>query len=246
MITSQRHNVIPLWGDVAMNVIMAAQQKGGVMKTTLDIHLAAEAIRKGRRAIIIEMDRQGTASRWASDRVDGTDATDLLNPVERSKKPPEVVRADANDLPRLLAKLEERGYDFAFIDVPGTHSPAVNQAIRSADFILIPTRPAETDISASGETLTVVHRFSRSYAYILTFTGPKPRTEEAREALEDAGHPVVPGSIGNRVIFQDAIAGGKTVQEMEPNGAAANEIKATWRWLDQQLKGGAKHDRRAG
>lgn len=224
-----------------MHVILAAQQKGGVMKTTLDIHLAAEAIRKGKRAVIIEMDRQGTASQWAKDRAEATDPGDLLNPVDRAKKPPEVIRAEATDLPQLLAKLDQAGYDVAFIDVPGTHSPAVNQAIRVADFVLIPARPAETDITASGETLAAIHRLSRPYAYILTFTGPKQRTEDAREALEDAGHPVVPGSIAHRVIYQDAIANGKTVQEMEPNSQAASEIKAVWRWLEKQLNAGEKH-----
>jgi chromosome partitioning protein len=228
-----------------MQTITAVNQKGGVMKTTLEIHLAAEAIRKGKRAIIVEMDRQGTASKWSSFRAGATDASDLLNPIEASKKPPEVIASNADDLPKLLPKLAQHGYDYVFIDVPGTHSPAVNQVIRISDFVLIPARPTEADIIPSGETLAVVHRFNRPYAYIFTMTVTKARAETFREALEDAGHPVVPGSVGNRVVFQDAIAQGKTVQEIELNGVSASEIKAAWRWLAQQFKSESKHDRRA-
>ena len=78
-----------------MRVITVAQQKGGVAKTTLAIHIAAEATRKGRRAVILELDRQGTASRWSDLRPYTADSNDLLKGVDRAKVPPEVVYADA-------------------------------------------------------------------------------------------------------------------------------------------------------
>lgn len=223
-----------------MHVITLAQQKGGVGKTTLAIHLAAEAIRKGYRAAILEMDRQGTASQWSSARAPVCDEGDLLNPVDDAKKPPEVLQVELRGLPGVLASLANRGCDYAFIDLPGTHSPSVNDAIRRADFVLIPARPAETDIVASGETLGVVHRFERRYAYVLALWTSKARTESAREALEDEGHTVAPGSVGHRVAFQDAISRGMTVQEIEPNGLSATEIRQLWRWIQEQFSDGKR------
>jgi chromosome partitioning protein len=71
-----------------MRVITVAQQKGGVAKTTLAIHIAAEATRKGRRAVILELDRQGTASRWSDLRPYTADSQDLLKGVDRAKSRP--------------------------------------------------------------------------------------------------------------------------------------------------------------
>ena len=186
------------------------------------------------------MDRQGTASQWSAERVPVSEDGDLLNPVDSAKMPPEVLQVSLSSLAGALTALESRGYDAVFIDLPGTHSPSVNEAIRRADLVLIPARPAETDIVASAETLGVVHRLDRPYAYVLTFAVSKPRTEQAREALEDAGHPVTPGQIGQRVAYQDAISQGVTVQEANPHGQSATEIRQLWRWIKEQLT----HERR--
>ena len=223
-----------------MHVITLAQQKGGVGKTTLAIHLAAEAVRKGERAAILEMDRQGTASQWSDARAPVSDEGDLLNPVDNAKKPPEVLQVGMRSLGGTLAALANRGCEVVFIDLPGTHSPSVNEAIRRADLVLIPARPAETDIGASGDTLAVAHRFERPYAYVLTLWTVKDRAEEAREALEDEGHIVAPGAIAHRVAFQDAVSRGVTVQEMEPNGKSAIEIRQLWRWIRDRIQ----HDKR--
>ena len=49
-----------------MTTIAIVSQKGGAGKTTLAIHLAAAAERKGEVALIIDADPQATASQWAA------------------------------------------------------------------------------------------------------------------------------------------------------------------------------------
>jgi chromosome partitioning protein len=220
----------------SMQVITVAQQKGGVAKTTLAIHLAAEATRKGHRATILELDRQGTASQWSERRPYTADSTDLLKGIDRAKVPPEVVHVDAAQLEPALAALADAGVELVVIDLPGTHSPAITPAIRAADLTLIPTRPNEIDIPASAETLATVRRLEKHYAYVLTFIPSSGnREEEAREALEEEGHTVVPGGLGNFVDFADALAAGQTVQELKSGGKAAEQVRALWKWVEKKL-----------
>jgi len=218
-----------------MQIITVAQQKGGVAKTTLAIHVAAEAVRKGWRAVILELDRQGTASLWSEARPYAADAEDLLKGVDKAKVAPEVVHVDAVRLETALAALVSAGADLVVIDLPG--SPAVTPAIRAADFVLIPARPNEVDIVASGETLATVGRLKKPYAYVLTFIPAQGnRAEETRDALEGEGHTVAPDGLSLLVDFSDAISTGQTVQELKPNGKAAGQVRALWKWLEKQLK----------
>jgi chromosome partitioning protein len=224
-----------------MQVITVGQQKGGVGKTTLAIHLAAEACRKSRRAVILELDRQGTASQWSAKRPYTADSQDLLKDVDRAKVPPEVVHVDTVRLEPALAALAEAGVSLVFIDLPGTHSPAVTPAIRAADLVLIPARPNETDIAASRETIAAVDRLGKRYAYVLTFIPAKGSREgEARDALEDAGHKVAPGGLGLLNDYADAVGAGQTVQEWSPKGKAAEQARTLWKWVEKTLNEQAK------
>lgn len=92
-----------------MKVIALAQQKGGVSKTTLAIHLAAEAQRQKLRAVIIELDRQGTASFWRDRR--GADK-------DGSKLQPDVMRQEANQLEQTLSVMRNLGVGVVVLDLP--------------------------------------------------------------------------------------------------------------------------------
>ena len=203
-----------------MKVVAFAQQKGGTGKTTLAVHMAAEAVRAGLPAAVLELDKQGTASMWGVRRV----------------APPEVHKIESHLLPAALARLESRGIALAVLDCPGSHSPAITPAIKAADFVLLPCRPHEVDIAASAETLAACQRLGKRYAYVLSLCPPAgSRAAEARAAFEAEGHAVAPVSIGTRAVVADAVAKGKTAFALEPRGKAAEEMATLWSWLRGEL-----------
>ena len=72
--------------------------------------------------------------------------------------------------------------------------------------------------------------------YVLTFIPSKgSREEEARDALEEAGHAVAPGGFGLLIDFADAIAAGQTVQEWKPTSKAAEQVRGLWKWIEKKL-----------
>lgn len=219
-----------------MKVIALAQQKGGVSKSTLSIHIAAEAVLRGLRSVVVELDKQGTVSFW-SDRRAPADPKDSR--PDRTKLPPEVIKTDSATVGKLLAALSGLGVDVAVLDMPGAHNASIGPAIKIADFVLIPARPQETDLAASAETLATVQRLRKPYAYVLTFVEGRGggRADEAREALTAEGHRVAP-NIGRRQVFADAISDGRTVFEVEPKGAAAGEVKDLCKWIYEKMEDG--------
>jgi hypothetical protein len=90
------------------------------------------------------------------------------------------------------------------------------------------------DLHASLET----RRLKKPFAYVFTFVPSTGQDEpKMREVLEDKGLMVAPKGLGDRrKEYAEAIANGSAVQETKPGSTSAAEVKAIWRWLEQQLE----------
>jgi chromosome partitioning protein len=66
-------------------------------------------------------------------------------------------------------------------------------------------------------------------------TGDASATTDARNALKAFGVPVAPMAIIQRAAMSHALVAGMTASETEPDGKAAKEIRALWRFVEKEL-----------
>lgn len=204
-----------------MKTIALIGQKGGCGKSTLAVGLAVSAFRAKQAAVVIDVDPQATAANW-KDRREGND-----NPA--------VVSAQASRLKQTLAVAEEADADLVIIDTAGRSDDSSIAAARVADLVLIPSRPNILEL----ETLPAVAdilRLAGSPPAFVVLNGIHPsatkQADEAREIVAGTfGLNCAPSHISQRSAYADAMATGRTPQELDPDGKAAAELDALYRFV---------------
>ena len=200
-----------------MQVLTLLSQKGGTGKTTIALHLAVAAERDGKASAVIDLDPQQSAVLWADTRESET---------------PAVVSAQPVRLPQVLATAREHDAAFAVIDTAPHSESAALAAARAADFCLIPCRAAILDLKAIGTSIDVARLAKKPFAVILNAVPPRGSLPaDAAEAVREYGVELVPMCLGHRAAYVHALTAGKTAQEYEPKGKAAEEIAKLSLWL---------------
>lgn len=198
-------------------IISLLNQKGGVGKTTLAVHLAAAlALEHSMRVLLIDADPQGSALDWSASR-DG----DALFPVVGLPKP---------SLHKELPKLEN--YDAFIIDGAPRVYDVARSAILASDLVLIPVQPSPYDVWAAKEIvdlLSEVREFKESLKSAFVINRKIVNTAIGRDvsdALTEYEVPVLGSHVCQRVSFAESASSGQTVLETDPTGIAASEIRA--------------------
>ena len=201
-------------------IVALLNQKGGVGKTTLALHLAGGWARQGCRVTVIDADPQGSALDWSEQRA-----------KEGSPRLFGVLGLARDTLHREAPEIA-RGVDHVVIDGPPRIAGLMRSALLAADLVLVPAQPSPFDGWASGEMLNLIREariFRPELVARFVLNRCAARTIIAREtgdALAEHDPPVLAARIGQRVAFADAARTGRLVFEVESAGAAAREITA--------------------
>ncbi|WP_341532331.1 ParA family partition ATPase (plasmid) [Nostoc sp. UHCC 0302] len=204
-----------------MKTIAIISRKGGAGKTTLAVHLAVAAIVDGLTTAIIDLDPQASATGWGD---------------SRTQDAPTVVSAQAARLPKVLEAAATSGADIVFIDTAPHSETAALAAIRAADLILIPCRPAILDLRAISDSIDLVNLAKKTATVVLNAVPPRGSSaSEAESAIATYGVAVAPIQVGQRAAFVHSLTAGQTAQEYEPSGRAAEEIQQLYKWICKQV-----------
>jgi chromosome partitioning protein len=193
-------------------------QKGGAGKTTLALHLAVEAARRGLRTLVIDLDPQSSAARWGDRR----DKSGSARPCDVDVTTEHPVR-----LAGALNGAEQEGYDMTIIDTAPHADSAGLMVAREVDLVIIPCQPAAFDLDAIGTTVDLCKLAKKPGVVALNRAPIRSKVvEQAREVIARWGGETCAVEIHERVAFRHAVTDGRVAQEYEPEGSAAREIEA--------------------
>lgn len=192
-------------------VVVLAQTKGGVGKSTLAVNFAVERSRAGRDVLLVDADEQATATDFTALRteqlgVPGYTAVALSGPAVRTQ----------------VLQMRPK-YGDVIVDASGRDTAGLRAALTVADVALVPFQPRSFDLWTVDKVSALITE-ARQYrdaplraVAILNFADPAGGDNvEAAEVL--TGNDVVAyldTPIGRRKAFPNAASEGRGVSELK-------------------------------
>ena len=197
-------------------IIAIANNKGGVGKSTLAVHLAAWLHRRGRSVILVDCDTQRSSSEWVRE----------VEPSLRS-----VTMRDADEIIDELPALGSEA-DFVIADGPGSNTETSRALLLRADAAIVPCKASMLEVRALSKVTDLVRQAqdirggTPPAVIVLSMVGKHYRlTKDMKDAASALSLGVAQTPITLRQIYADAPGQGAVVWDMKARTTdAADEL----------------------
>jgi chromosome partitioning protein len=202
-------------------IIVIANSKGGVGKSTIAVHLAAWLQHHGHSVTLADCDTQQSSSEWAKEAAPEVKAVRLADPDEILDR-----------LPTLAQQT-----DFVVADGPGSNTETSRALLLRADFAIVPCKASMLEVRALAQATNVLRqaqdiRGGKPQALIvLSMVGKTYRlTQDMKDAAAALELPLAKTALTLKQIYADAPGQGAVVWQLGSRGKeAANEVEALFR-----------------
>lgn len=193
-----------------MPVIAFANPKGGAGKTTASLLLASELATRGASVTIIDADPEKWISQWGA--LPGRPASVTITSDVTEDSIVDQIDAAATTT------------QFVVVDLEGTASLMVANAIGMSDLVIIPTQGSSMDAKGAAKTIRLIRNQARMarrdipHAVLLTRTSAAVASRairNVREQLDQAGIPVFETSIVERAAYRDILDYGGLLGDLD-------------------------------
>ncbi|MBE0474182.1 ParA family protein [Rhodoferax sp.] len=205
-----------------MPVIVVANPKGGVGKSTLSTQIAGYFASQNHAVMLGDADRQQSSKLWLSLR------PDQVRPIRNW-----VLGDDGVVKP-------PKGTTHVVLDTPaGLHGKRLKEILKRAHKVVVPLQPSVFDIFATQDFLNELTESARAAKIDIGIVGMRvdERTraaEQLRTFVQATGLPVL-GFVRDTQNYVQLAARGLTVFDLPPERVARDlaQWQAICRWLDQ-------------
>lgn len=202
-----------------MKIVAIVGKKGGSGKTPIAEALSVESALQGERVALIDLDPQGTATKWSYRRA--AHDQDDPNPIVES--------AQTVDLARVLERHRRNGVKLVFLDTPPKDSEITVEAARAAHVVLVPCSPVINDVETLPDVARLLElaRNRPPAAVVVCQADPQGerRPQEALQVARDHGFIACPVVLRERREWWDAPRTGQAVTEYAPGSKSADELR---------------------
>lgn len=245
------------------HIMVVANQKGGVGKSTTAVHSVFHFAGKG-KVCIVDTDGQGNAS--STMKESGCEVFEIGASALFDDKPLNIPEPEGNigliaadellndvesfDMEAILNPAKHlksiEWADFIIIDTPPSLGRRLLGALIAADHVLSPIEPTGYATDGLNDLLGTIEMVKERFNPDLNFLGvlankvhstSKSQKEFMGMLIEGLGEAVIPQIIGNRVSVSDAVDSGRPSWDMMSRGGktAGKEFKEAFAHIEKRM-----------
>ncbi len=206
-----------------MPVIVVANPKGGVGKSTLSTQVAGWLASRGHAVMLGDVDRQQSSRQWLALR------------------PPQCAPIRGWDVAHDDIVKPPKGTSHVVLDTPaGLHGKRLDEVLKIADSVLVPLQPSLFDIQATFPFIEQLRSHKRAERLRIGLVGMRVRdhtlsAEQLQQFLATLAVPVV-GQLRDTQNYVQLAARGLTLWDLNP--ARVERDLAQWQPITAWLEAG--------